>query len=303
MPSTVSTILAPGREAPTVVYLDNISQNALISATAYEKAMGPDTLRLIWDRGVAVYEVQEWRAGSHRMVQIVAEAQMVFNLASVGQPPYHVEIRVLVYEDRNDSAMSFLPCSLPERVFGAHIAPIREQRRSDPVPQAYFACAFPETICNNVVLGPDTDLGHISSESDDDPPPPPRAGGRRAQQRPQGGAATLDSDSDDDDAGPGPSTGGSARQRPQGGSAVATSPPSVRHDAQPVDGQTTRRTTGTERAIPPTATRDNRPSRTARAVTPDSRCYVCTGKDKSGSRLSREVCYCGMAVHAECIQR
>jgi hypothetical protein len=303
MPSTVSTILAPGRVTPTVVYLDNISQDAFISATAYEKAMGPDTLRLIWDRGVAVYEVQEWRPGSHRMVQIVAKAQIVFNLASVGQPPYHVEILVLVYEDRNDSAMSFLPCSFLQRVFGAHIAPIREQRRSDPFSQAYFAITSRDTICSNVVLGTDTDLGHISSESDDDPAQPPRAGGRRAQQRPQGGAATLDSDSDDDYGGRGPSTGGSARQRPQGGSAVATSPPSVRHGARPVDGHTTRRDTGTETAIPPTATRDNRPARTARALTPDSRCYVCTGKDKSGSRLSREVCYCGLAVHADCIQK
>ena len=37
MPSTVSTILSPGRETAMVVYLDSHSQYAFISATAYSR--------------------------------------------------------------------------------------------------------------------------------------------------------------------------------------------------------------------------------------------------------------------------
>ena len=108
MPSTVSTILFPGRETEMVVYLDHFSQYAFMSASAYEKAAGIDTLRRIWDRGLTVHEPYEWRPGQYRMVQIIARAQVVVNLADQGEPPYHVEIETLVFENRNDSHMDFL---------------------------------------------------------------------------------------------------------------------------------------------------------------------------------------------------
>ena len=178
------------------------------------------------------------------VAQIVAQAWMTFSLGSVGEPPHHVEVLVLVFENRNNSDWRFMACSFPQRVFGPHITPMREQRRSDAISQAYFGITSRLSICNNMVLGPDTDLGHISSESDDDPAPAPRPGGSRSQRHGQGGAASFYSDSDDGSGRPGRSAGGSARQRLQRGNAVATSPPVVQHAARRAGGRAPQHDTG-----------------------------------------------------------
>ena len=72
---------------------------------------------------------------------------------------------------------------------------------------------------------------------------------------------------------------------------MATSPPVVQHVARPASGRAPRRNTG------------NHAARTARALSPDSRCYVCTEGDEPGSRLTKGACDCGLAVHARCIQK
>ena len=160
----------------------------------------------------------------------------------------------------------------------------------------------PDVICHNVVLASNTDLGHIDSESDDDPLPHRRDAGEAARQRPQRGGATLDSDSDDDAPGPRPDTGGSSRQRPQGSSALAAPPRGSRHNQEP-ERPRPQRDAGADAAIPPIARRDNGASSTTTTLTPDCRCYVCTGRDKPGASLSADFCTCGLPVHAKCIKK
>ena len=246
MPSAVSNIVVGNRVTPMAVHLDPTSQHAFSSTSAYIKPAGADALHQIWNRGSAVYEAYEWRPGKYRRVQVVAQARVIMNLAGVGAPLHHVEILMHIIENRNDSGMELLECSLPRSVSDAHIGPLRNQRRSDVASIAYFALASGDIICHNVVR-----------------------------------SSKMDSDFDEASPGPREVAGGPSRQRPLGGSAAATSPlgfrqgntsgmPRQQHDTGPA--ATTSRKGG----------RDSPTTRTTAALTPTSTMLRLPGQEQVG---------------------
>ena len=194
----VSRIVSGDEKIEVVIRHDPFSQDAYLIVTTYIAIMGEPALRRIWKRGPAVYEVQPWRQGQHGKVQIVAEAKMTLNLAGDGNAARYVEVKMNVIEDRNNSGMDILQCSVPRLISDEYENSFRSQRRWDPDSTAYYARSSGEVICRNIIRSSasskdDSDGGGASSRHA--APGHPRSNSIQQLQRPQNGRRGAPRDS------------------------------------------------------------------------------------------------------------